>query len=200
MVDRHPNLATALSSRQAGEHQIWDRLPKEPAKAYAVFCQYRDMRPRNIRALAKALGRRSCRRLEQWSIKWNWVERATAYEEHLDKAWRATKAGEIELVSKQLFLQLKKMRWLVSEETDVRIEKAIREKRAKNRDPDYERQPAVTNMGALARLQKDTITLSRLLIGESTENVTETSAFDPSKLSVEELTELRRLQEKAKKR
>jgi len=66
---------------------IWLRQPGEPAKAYGAFVVYRDLSAegegRSLRAVAMRLDR-GVRVLQEWSSRWNWVERADAYLGHLD--------------------------------------------------------------------------------------------------------------------
>jgi hypothetical protein len=64
---------------------IWLRRPRETAAAYCAFVLYREQPPpRSIRKLAIALGR-GRRVLDEWSSRWQWVERADAYTDHLDR-------------------------------------------------------------------------------------------------------------------
>lgn len=79
---------------------IWARLPTEPPIAFDVFRRYRDMpaHGRSLDAVANELrgtteapicpsGRRRrtrTRRIQHWSIQWRWVERAAAWDAHVD--------------------------------------------------------------------------------------------------------------------
>ena len=64
---------------------IWLRLGNESAAAYSAFVVYREQTPpRSIRKAARALARGQ-RTLEEWSSKYEWVERAAAYTDHLDQ-------------------------------------------------------------------------------------------------------------------
>lgn len=75
---------SALAER-GDDVAIWTRRPKEPLTAYLHFCAYRDMPPpRSMPKLAKALGR-GVSTLWRWSTQWDWVERAEAYTDHLDR-------------------------------------------------------------------------------------------------------------------
>jgi len=68
----------------------WDRRPRETARAYAAFIQYRDLGPaRSLRkqaALEKPAGPFSS--LADWSRRFDWVDRAGAWDEHLDREER----------------------------------------------------------------------------------------------------------------
>lgn len=77
----------------------WNRLPLESAKAFAAFSVYRDMgAERSIdKAYAAYMTREPQQQLDnkstsakrasrywgEWSIKFRWVERARAYDDHL---------------------------------------------------------------------------------------------------------------------
>ena len=80
---------------------IWERRSGESAEAYAAFSLYRDMAYRtedakgNIKISDVPLVRRSARAvaiqvgkneslLERWSVTWDWVNRAEAYDRFID--------------------------------------------------------------------------------------------------------------------
>ena len=66
---------------------IWDKREDESSKAYAWFCRYRDMGPdRSHEKLnQKYTEGRSRKALTlRWSSKYNWVERAEAYDVYLE--------------------------------------------------------------------------------------------------------------------
>lgn len=67
--------------------QPWERQPKETARAYAAFKVYLDLgKDRSAdRAWSKVTGRNGGRsgHWGEWSVKWRWVERATAYDLHM---------------------------------------------------------------------------------------------------------------------
>lgn len=56
----------------------------ETMTAYAAFTEYRDMgSERSLDAVRRKLGK-SQALMERWSSRWQWVERAKAYDMHLD--------------------------------------------------------------------------------------------------------------------
>lgn len=68
----------------------WDKLPQETAKAYAAFQIYlslsvfgQDGERRSLENTAKKLGLRSTTSVERWSAKYDWVERAKAYDAYM---------------------------------------------------------------------------------------------------------------------
>jgi hypothetical protein len=71
--------------------EIWERLPNESSKAYQAFCYYRDLG--TGRGLDKALTSAN-RKLTnhawwgKWMSKYNWVERARAYDDYLEQEKR----------------------------------------------------------------------------------------------------------------
>jgi hypothetical protein len=72
----------------------WEQQPGESARAFGAFCVYRDLGPRrSLRAAAAAFyGRTSAaseRQLDKWSRAFSWVERASAWDRHLDAEARA---------------------------------------------------------------------------------------------------------------
>lgn len=62
--------------------QPWDIQPDEPARAYAGFAMYRDAGP--ARSIDKLLldDTRSIPNWKRWSVKYGWVERVRAFDEH----------------------------------------------------------------------------------------------------------------------
>lgn len=80
--------------------EIWDRLKSEPSKAYASFCIYRDMlSSRTIERVVSEIDKRiegdidgyshiPLSTLLNFSSKWQWVERAEAYDDYLDENFR----------------------------------------------------------------------------------------------------------------
>lgn len=70
--------------------EIWERLPEESSKAYEAFCIYRDLGvDRSIEKTAKSrLKPGSYSWLRNWSSKYNWVERARAYDDYLEREKR----------------------------------------------------------------------------------------------------------------
>lgn len=80
------------------ERRPWERLPEETPKAWRAFCVFRDLGPtRTLARAAQALGLRpaSVRRLEEWSSRYRWVERALAYDEWLDAQRRAEREAAV---------------------------------------------------------------------------------------------------------
>lgn len=64
----------------------WERQPGEPSAAFEAFTVYRDLGA--DRSLAKAgqkLGK-ATHTLERWSVRWQWVARAQAWETAQDRA------------------------------------------------------------------------------------------------------------------
>lgn len=69
--------------------EIWERQQGETTKAYAAFCVYRDLGPdRSLEKVRKEYEKNgkkiSVKFLGRWSAKYNWVERARAYDDYLD--------------------------------------------------------------------------------------------------------------------
>lgn len=88
-------------AKRQNEASIWERRSGESAEAYAAFSLYRDMAYRtedaegNLKISDVPLVRRSARAvaiqvgkneslLERWSVTWDWVNRAEAYDRFID--------------------------------------------------------------------------------------------------------------------
>jgi hypothetical protein len=87
---------------------VWEQQPRESSRAYGAFCAYRDLGPRrSLRAAATAFyGRTSSaleRQLDNWSRAFSWVERAGAWDRHLDAETRqALEEARREMVERHL--------------------------------------------------------------------------------------------------
>jgi len=66
----------------------WEQLPEESGPAFEAFSTYRDLGPgRTISAVAEKL-RKSDSLLRRWKDRWNWRERATAYDSSIAEETR----------------------------------------------------------------------------------------------------------------
>lgn len=70
--------------------ELWERQKGESSKAYAAFCVYRDLGPdRSIEKARQTMPKtRPKSWLVCWSTKYNWVARAAAYDDYLDRKKR----------------------------------------------------------------------------------------------------------------
>jgi hypothetical protein len=86
----------------------WEQQPGESARAFGAFCLYRDLGPRrSLRAAAAAFyGRTSAaseRQVDKWSRAFGWVERASAWDRHLDaEARKAQEEARREMVERHV--------------------------------------------------------------------------------------------------
>ena len=72
--------------------EIWERQPDERSKAYAAFCVYRDLGPdRSLEKTRQKLGKSAgyTRWMHTWSSKYDWVTRAQAYDDYMERLKRA---------------------------------------------------------------------------------------------------------------
>lgn len=72
-------------AKQEKQPQAWERQPEETPKAYEAFCAYRDMgSDRTLAKVGEQLGK-SDALMERWSAKYDWVRRAAAWDDELDR-------------------------------------------------------------------------------------------------------------------
>ena len=64
----------------------WERQPREPQRAYHMFCRYRELGAQ--RQLDALVGDYSLQQLSKWSQRWQWVERAAAWDQYLAMLWQ----------------------------------------------------------------------------------------------------------------
>lgn len=77
------------------EIDLWEQQEGETAKAFEAFCVYRDLGPsRSIAKTGQSLGKNRVT-LEQWSSKYEWVKRATAWDAEQDRIARQAQVDEI---------------------------------------------------------------------------------------------------------
>lgn len=78
----------------------WDKREDESSRAYSAFIIYRDMGPqRSLRKTADIYyepGSLNVRVIQKWSSKYDWVKRATAFDEAKRKTFEETIAADFE--------------------------------------------------------------------------------------------------------
>ena len=81
-----------MSRKISNEQEPWERQAGESSVAYEAFLLYRNMshetdgekKKRRLASVAEKLGK-SLKLIERWSFTWNWVERARAYDNELQR-------------------------------------------------------------------------------------------------------------------
>ena len=81
-----------MSRKTSNEQELWERQPDESSVAYEAFLCYRNMghepegekKKRRLASVAEKLGK-SLKLMERWSFTWDWVERARAYDNELQR-------------------------------------------------------------------------------------------------------------------
>lgn len=68
---------------------LWERQPRESEKLYGYFCAYRDAgRTRTLKKLSQGQGI-THRSAQEYSFRYRWTERCSAWDSHLDAQFRA---------------------------------------------------------------------------------------------------------------
>jgi hypothetical protein len=63
----------------------WQRRPREPARAYEAARAYFEMRAaRSLTSVAQKYAK-STPLIKRWSVKWQWVSRAAAFDRYMDE-------------------------------------------------------------------------------------------------------------------
>ena len=78
--------------------EIWEKQKDESNKAYHTFCIYRDLGPdRSLEKTRQKLGKSAgyTRWMHTWSSKYDWVTRAQAYDDYIEKKKREEKEKAI---------------------------------------------------------------------------------------------------------
>lgn len=81
----------------------WERQQGESEKAYEAFSVYRGMdEKRTFQSVADKL-HKSCTLIRRWKEKWNWQERARAYDNELDReAYRKAVKDRKDMVERHI--------------------------------------------------------------------------------------------------
>lgn len=93
--------------------QLWDKQEGETSKAFTAFTNYIQLGDRSQAKLAEKLGKSSgyTRQLETWSSTYNWVQRAEAYDAHINT--KAREKADADVIERRAKLQ--KREWEASE-------------------------------------------------------------------------------------
>lgn len=68
--------------------KVWEKQPNESSKAYAAFCIYRDMGiSRSLQKVSQQLSK-SETLMKRWSERWSWVDRASGYDDYIERRKR----------------------------------------------------------------------------------------------------------------
>ena len=84
-----------MPKRQEPDIAPWEQQPGESAKAFEAFAIYRDMGvERSVRKVTQRLNQ-SLTLIGKWSSRYNWPERARAYDRDLDRQAHAQAVREV---------------------------------------------------------------------------------------------------------
>jgi hypothetical protein len=76
--------------------KIWERLPEETSINYTAFVKYRDLQSRrSIKKVAELSDGAQISKFNRWSSEFKWVDRARAYDDHIDELRRNTIDNQI---------------------------------------------------------------------------------------------------------
>lgn len=76
----------------------WHRQPNESNKSYAAFQTYLSLgAERSLEKVRQKIGK-SKAICERWSSRWEWVARATAYDQHMAEVAQAQREAEVQRV------------------------------------------------------------------------------------------------------
>lgn len=77
-----------MAEKKASQRELWERQEGESTQAFAAFAAYRDMGvERSLAKVAQTLGK-SKALMERWSVRWQWVVRADAWDDEVDRQSR----------------------------------------------------------------------------------------------------------------
>lgn len=159
--------------------EVWEQQPNETRKAYEAFALYRDMAERTYEKVRLALGRKAgyMRQLEYWASDFHWVERATAYDRHLDSVRQAAAikavADEERRKWQRRQQQIREREYVQAEELFKRAELMLKFplQRTESEDGKTIIYPAKWTGATVSRYLETASKLSRLAAGMATEHL-----------------------------
>lgn len=163
----------------------WERQADEPEAAYEAFKGYLLQNP--PRRLAHASVRHGAAALSRLFNTYAWSERVLAYDRHVERVRREEREALLRQDAKERAAADLALLQGVHDVLSREIAKLVRDSQATEAF-------GIVKVSDLNKLLGRKIELERLIHGESTENIGVT--VDMSKLSIEELKELQRLQAK----
>lgn len=86
---------------EEGIQELWERLPREPLKAFKAFQEYRDMGYRRDRSVVAAQLGIPYPKIARLATKWRWDARIDAWEKHLDKIRLEASKEEVRLMAQR---------------------------------------------------------------------------------------------------
>jgi hypothetical protein len=120
---------------------MFERQPRESAKAYAAFRAYLESGPeRSLAAVAQKLGK-SKTMIERWSRKFDWTARVLAHAAHLAELERVAIQGVVDQKAVEWEKKHEAVRreaWQEAEEAIAQVREARRRWRESGRVPGFE--------------------------------------------------------------
>ncbi len=183
-------ISAIVASAPARTAQPWDRQPGESDSAWWGFRTYLAMgeldsegKPgrRVFARVSEALGHNSRGGVIAWVTEWDWIERASAYDQHIQAQRSAKVVTELEALTERQCALARGMLELA--------EGGLERLRARGL---VATDDEMLSVGQLAQLAKDSVALVRLTHGQSTSNesvraTVQVETVDYSNLSDEEL-------------
>lgn len=166
----------------------WERQPFDTDLTWLLFQDYLALaKPRSLRALAQKGGPLGWTQLETLALDDGWVMRARAYDANLDRLRQETIEREVQETAKQVAKRHATTARKAVTLAGLELDKLL----AAAQQGDM---PGLLSPRDVIRFLALGVRTERLVLGEATDQVE--ARVDLSGLSVEELRELRKLQEK----
>jgi hypothetical protein len=163
------------------DKKLYDRRPGESARAYQGFKAYCDLGPaRSIRKAVRTLGKNKTT-LEQWSTRWDWVERSRAWDADAEQRVRDAEAKAMKAEAEKWAKRQIALRDEAYDLGDELIKKAkamlaypISKQTVQQDGKTIIVNPTKFSLGAAAKFVEVGEKLRRLAAGVSTENLQHT--------------------------
>ena len=132
----------------------WERQKGETAKAFEGFRTYRDFGPkRSLTAVSRVVAK-SRAFMSRWSMRWNWVERATAWDMEQDRVMREARQDEVKEMNRRHVQIVRAAQGKAIEALSLFSPASIR-----------------SRLGEVVAALVEIMKMERLILGESTERL-----------------------------
>lgn len=200
---------------KSNESHIWDMWPNENRDQYGAFILFRDSAypsgvagewvrrtiPNTIRIAHEKGWTLAQTTANTWHHQYGWADRARAYDLWLDQITKGSIESELIRMRRKQLRALAKISELVEGETDRHLARIDRLNRDQEGNP-VDMPVTVTKPKELAQMLRHTVTMERLVMGETTEQIGglpgTTEVMDLTNCTLEDLREIERVRAKYK--
>ena len=146
------------STVKSETRQSWDRMDRETSRAFATFLVYRDLGgDRTIQKAADSV-QKSGAVLRRWAVRFNWRNRALAFDEHNDMILQR------ERVKMRVRFQERALK--IANKLEDKVERAVDELQLMEKVEGKDAVKVTASPGELARLLELSLEIQQKILGD----------------------------------